>query len=125
MTFALWTILAAAVLPYFTVALAKFGGPGYDNATPRSYLDSLEGWRLRAEWAHRNNFEAFPPFAAAVLVSQWTQAPQGRVDLLAGAFILMRVGYTFAYVAGLASARSLLFFGGFACVILLFCAGIR
>ena len=124
MTFALWSILAAAVLPYLTVGLAKFGGPGYDNAAPRRSLEALRGWRARADWAHRNHLEAFAPFAAGVLVAQFAHAPQGWVNALAGGFILLRIGYTAAYVFDRPALRSLLFALAFACVAGLFVASI-
>ncbi len=125
MTFALWTILVAALLPYFCTAAAKFGGAGYDNAAPRAGRDRLTGWRQRADWAQQNHFEAFAPFAAAVLVAHWVHAPQGRVDLLAGVFLAARLVYTAAYIANRPSLRSLVWMVGLVCVILLFCAGLR
>jgi uncharacterized MAPEG superfamily protein len=120
MTFAFWMILVAALLPYFTVAMAKGGRSGYDNAAPRAWANSLDGWKSRAEWAHRNHFEAFAPFAAAVIVATITHAPQGRIDVLAGVFILFRLGYTGAYLGDVATLRSALWLGGLVCVILLF-----
>lgn len=124
MTFALWILLAVGVLPYLCAGMAKFGGSGgYDNAAPRASLEQLNGWRQRADWAQRNHFEAFPLFAAAVLTAQITHAMQGRVDLLAGAFLLMRLAYTLAYVLDRPTLRSLCWALGFGCVILLFCTG--
>lgn len=120
MTFAIGMVLAAAVLPYLCTAAAKFGGPGYDNVDPRAFLSKLTGWRARADAAQRNGFEAFPVFAAAVLAAQYARAPQSRVDLLAGAFVLVRVVYSVVYVAGVAWLRSVLFGLGFLCVVLLF-----
>src|SRR3954452_15426866 len=117
MTFALWTILAAAVLPYLCAATAKYGGPGYDNAAPRSSLDTLTGWRRRADWAQRNHFEAFGPFAAAVLTAHAAHAPQRVVDWLAAGFILARLAYTAAYIGNAPNLRSALFGLGFVCVI--------
>ena len=125
MTFALWTILAAAVLPLLCTAAAKYGGGGFDNNQPRVWENTLTGWRARANWAHRNHYEAFGPFAAAVLVAHWAHAPQGTVDMLAGTFILARVAYSFAYIADWAAVRSVLWAAGFVCVVLLFCAGLR
>src|SRR3954470_3997598 len=99
MTLALWAILAAAVLPYLCAATAKYGGSGYDNARPRASLETLSGWRQRADWAQRNHFEAFAPFAAGVLTAQLVHAPQPLVDWLAAGFILARLAYTAAYLA--------------------------
>lgn len=124
MTFALWMILVAAVLPYVATGAAKYGGPGYDNAAPRRSLDALTGWRARADWAQRNHFEAFAPFAAGVLTAQLVHAPQGWVDGLAGVFIAARVAYTAAYILDRPSLRSAIWAVGFLCVILLFCAGL-
>ena len=121
MSFALWMVLAAALLPYLTVATAKFGGTGYDNAAPRQWTEGLQGWRRRMEWAHLNHFEAFPAFAAAVLVSHVTGVA-GTADWLAGAFVALRVGYTGAYAADRPGLRSVLWFLALGCVIGLFTA---
>src|SRR5438067_11526241 len=104
MTFAYWMLIAAAMLPYLTIALAKSAG-GIDNRAPRPSLERLSGWRRRADWAHRNHFEAFPAFAAAVFVAGLTHAPQSRIDPVAGVFVLLRVMYTAQYIADLPFRR--------------------
>lgn len=124
MTFALWTILVAALLPLIATGIAKAGLSGYDNAQPRVWETRLTGWRQRANWAHRNHIEAFAPFAAAVLVAHWVHAPQARVDALAAAFILARVAYTAAYIADRAGLRSVCWAVGFGAQLGLFCAGV-
>lgn len=118
MTFAYWMVLVAALLPYVTVGFAKAGG--IDNRAPRESLDRLTGWRRRADWAHRNHFEAFAPFAAAVIIAHLAAVGQGRVDLLAGVFILCRIGYTAAYLADRPTLRSIIWTLGLGCVIALF-----
>ena len=123
MSFALWTLPTAALLPYVTVAFAKGSGAGYDNAAPRAWSAGLHGWRQRAEWAHRNHFEAFGPYAAAVIVAMLGGRHAGAVDLLAGAFIAARIGYTAAYVADRPGLRSVLWFIGLGCTLALFCLG--
>jgi len=110
----------AALLPYLTVAAAKASRSRYDNAAPRAWAATLQGWRQRADWAHRNHFEAFPPFAAAVLLSGMTGAGQGGTDVLAAGFIAARVGYTAAYLLDRPALRSALWFAGVGCVIALF-----
>jgi uncharacterized MAPEG superfamily protein len=122
MTFAYWMLLAAALLPYFTVALAKSGG--VDNRAPRDGLESLTGWRRRADWAHRNHFEAFPAFAAAVIVAELAHAPQGRIDLLAGVFVVLRLIYTALYLADQATLRSIVWSLGLIAIIWLFVLGV-
>ena len=116
-------IALAAALPYVTVGSAK-AQPGYDNAAPRDYLGRLEGWRARANWAHQNHFEAFAPFAAAVLMAEMARAPRGRIDELAVAFILFRLAYTLIYIGGAASLRTVVWFGGVVCVGWLFLLGL-
>jgi uncharacterized MAPEG superfamily protein len=122
MTFAYWVLLLAALLPYLTVGLAKSGG--FDNHAPRPSLERLAGWRRRADWAHRNHFEAFPAFAAAVIVAELAHAPQGRIDLFAGIFVLLRLIYTALYLADLAALRSIVWSLGILAVISLFVLGV-
>ncbi len=126
MTTAFWMILIAALLPYLTVGAAKFigSGSGYDNAQPRVWSATLTGWRARAYAAHQNHFEAFPPFAAAVLVATLVNGPPALVDRLAIAFVLLRVAYTAAYIRGNATLRSAAWALGLVCIIALFVAGV-
>jgi uncharacterized MAPEG superfamily protein len=122
MTFAYWMLLGAALLPYFTVGLAKSGG--FDNHAPRLGLENLTGWRQRADWAHRNHFEAFPAFAAMVIVAELAHAPQSRIDLLAGIFVFLRLIYTVLYLADQAALRSTVWSLGLLAVIWLFVLGV-
>ena len=118
MTIALWCILVAALIPYaFTVA-AKTAR--YDNRHPRVYLDGLDGWRQRAHWVQLNGYEAFPPFAAGVLVAHVAGAPQGAADLLAVTFCIARIVYGLLYLANKAAMRSLVWFIGICAVVGLF-----
>jgi uncharacterized MAPEG superfamily protein len=119
MHFATWMVLIAALLPYATVGGAK-STPDYDNAAPRRFLDRLEGWRERANAAHHNHFEAFPAFAAGVILAEMAHAPQTMVNVLAAVFVFLRFAYTGAYLAGKATLRSAIWFAGAFCVIALF-----
>ena len=47
MNFAYWMLIAAAMMPYLTIALAKSAG-GIDNHAPRQSLEGLSGWRCEA-----------------------------------------------------------------------------
>lgn len=119
MAIAYWCILFAGLMPIFTVAIAKVG-KGYDNRDPRRWLERQEGYRRRADAAHRNHFEAFPFFAAGVLVAQQLQAAQSSIDIAALIFIASRIIYTFCYLTDRASLRSLAWFAGLFSVIALF-----
>lgn len=121
MTIAFWCVLAAILLPYVTVGIAKWSRR-YDNNAPRDWLATLEGRAKRAYHAHLNHFEALPAFAAAVIVAHLARAPQGWADGIAVAFVALRVAYTWAYLEDRATLRSLLWMGGIACVAGLFVA---
>ena len=121
MTLAYWMVLAGAMLPYLTVAVAKYR-PDYDNAAPRAQLAAADGHRLRAWWAHLNHFEAFPPFAAGVIIAHLAQARQEWVDILAVAFVALRCLYAALYVADRPTARSLVWSAAFFCMVGLFVA---
>jgi uncharacterized MAPEG superfamily protein len=117
--FAYWTVLVAAVLPYVWVGFAK-AQPGYDNAAPRAFLARTEGWRSRAHSAQLNAWEAFAPYAAAVIIAVTRGAPVGTVNLLCGAFLVFRVLHGLAYIADQGTARSVIWALGFSCVVGLF-----
>lgn len=122
MSIAHWMILAAAVLPLVFAGIAKGGGEAFDNRRPREWLAAQEGWRRRAHWAQQNSYEAFPPFAAAVLVAEQVGAAQVAVDALAVLFVGLRLVYGALYIADLSTLRSLAWTAGLACVVGLFLA---
>jgi uncharacterized MAPEG superfamily protein len=119
MTIAYWMLIAAVMMPYLTIVLAKSAG-GVDNRAPRP---SLEAFRAGAS-ARIGHFEAFPAFAAAVFVAELTHAPQSRIDQLAGIFVLLRVVYTALYVADQATLRSVVWSLGLIAVLWLFVLGV-
>jgi uncharacterized MAPEG superfamily protein len=121
MTRAYWCVLIAGLLPYLATIIAKSGGK-FDNNHPRDWLAKQEGWRRRANAAQSNGFEAFPFFAAAVIVAHLAHAPQGRVDLLAMGFIAARVAYIATYIADVAPLRTLVWTAGLGCTVALFIA---
>lgn len=117
MSIAYWCILIAAALPYFWVALAKTGASGYNNKDPRGWLAKQDNYRVRnANAAHLNAFEAFAPFAAAVLMAQAAGVDPGRISMLAMAFIAFRILHGIFYLTAIQLLRSLAWLGGFACV---------
>ncbi|HFB2908625.1 TPA: MAPEG family protein [Neisseria gonorrhoeae] len=120
-----WCILIACLLPLFCAAYAKKAG-GFrfkDNHNPRGFLAHTQGAAARAHAAQQNGFEAFAPFAAAVLTAHATgNAGQATVNTLAGLFILFRLAFIWCYIADKAALRSLMWAGGFACTVGLFVA---
>ena len=120
MTIAYWCVLAAGLMPFLFTLVAKLRGQRYDNRTPREWQARLEGMPARAHAAHLNAFEAFPLFAAAVIIAHLRQVPQDTLDALAVAFIVLRLVYGFVYIGGHARTRSAVWALAFLCVIALF-----
>ena len=107
LTLAYWCVLAAGVLPYLSAYIGKAGGFGLrDNQQPREWLVRQQGWRARAMAAQANGFEGLPLFIGAVLLAHQLGYNQSRLDLLALAYVLLRVGYIAVYIAGKGSLRS-------------------
>ncbi len=120
MTIAYWCVLIAAFLPILFTGIAKFSGKGFNNFTPRKFQDRLDGFRQRAHWAHLNSFEAFPPFAAAVIIAHQLGHNQATVDKLAMAFIGLRLVYGALYIADRASLRSVAWLAAVGCWVAMF-----
>jgi len=106
------TILTKAPV---SVAMARQGG--YDNHNPRLQQEQLSGWGKRAVAAHQNAFEAFPPFALAVVVAYVGDADRTLLHGLAVGFLVLRIAYQVAYVADVAALRSLLWAGAVGCCV--------
>ena len=131
-TLAYWCVLAAAMLPIVCAGIAKYGvlgtapeNGGFDNHQPRALLARQTDWRARANAAQANSFEAIPFFFAAVVIAHQLQASQARLDLLALAFVVLRLGYIAMYVANLASARTVVWALAFLVNIGIFFTGFR
>lgn len=120
MTIAYLCILAAALLPYIWTVAAKSAGQRYDNRDPRAWLAKQDNPRVhRANGAQLNAFEAFPAFAASVLMAQLAGVDTQRITWLAAAFVAFRILHGLFYVLGNPSMRSLAWFGGLACMLAL------
>lgn len=121
MSVAYWCILAAALLPYVWTFVAKASGEAYNNRNPRAWIAKQpENYKVqRANNAHLNAFEAFAPFAAGVLMAQAAGVPANTVNLLAIAFVVLRVLHGVFYLANWPPLRSLAWLGGFGCVVAL------
>ena len=95
------------------VAMAK-QPEGYNNKNPRDQQAALDGWGRRAVAAHLNSFEAFPAFAAAVLVAVVAGADPIWTMRLAVTFIVARTLYLPLYLLDLDLLRSTTWTIGFA-----------
>nr|WP_315227078.1 MAPEG family protein [uncultured Limnohabitans sp.] len=120
MTMAFVAVLVAGVLPLVCAGIAKAGWKDYDNRDPRAWLAKQTGFRARANAAQANSFEAFPFFAAAVVLATFTQADATSVNLLAFIFVASRMAYIACYLADKASARSVFWAVGYGATIWLY-----
>jgi uncharacterized MAPEG superfamily protein len=118
MTFAICCVLVAGLLPYIAVGIAKWER-GYDNRDPRGWEEKLAGRSRRAHSAHLNSFEAFPLFAAGVVLAQVAGVAQEVINVLAGVFVLARVIYLWLYLNDKATLRSLVWMLGLSCSVAL------
>ena len=125
MTWPLWSILVAGLLPYAGTAIAKWGFIRFDNHHPREWLAQQSGFRARGNAAQANSFESFPFYAAAVLVATVQQAPLAIVSLCCTVYILARMSYIICYAANWAGARSLSWLVGIMSIVGLFIAASR
>jgi len=113
MTIALFCILLAAIMPVVCAGMAKLGGMrvarhegGYDNRNPRDWIATQDGFRKWAQAAQENCWEAFPFFAAAVIVSHLLGVIGWLPNALAVAFIVLRCIYVWLYVTARSKWRS-------------------
>ena len=120
MTIAFWCVLIAALFPVVLAGIAKAGDRSFNNRRPREWYETVGGYRKRAWWAQQNSYEAFPLFAAAVIIAHVADAPQNGVDFLAILFIAARVAYAACYLADIHLARSLAWLLGLGACIGLF-----
>ena len=114
------TVLMAGLLPIVCAGIAKWGARGYDNHDPRAWMAQQSGRRARADAAQQNSFEAFPLFAAAVLLALQQGVEDEALAPWAWFFVAMRVAYIYCYVQNLASWRSVVWMLGLAAVIRMF-----
>lgn len=126
LTLAYWCVLVAALLPYVAAYIAKIGSFGLrDNQSPRDWMSRQAGWRARALAAQNNSFEGLPFFIGAVVIAHQLGAAQARLDVLAAAYVLMRIVYIALYIRGFGTARSAVWALAFALnIAILFIAGL-
>jgi uncharacterized MAPEG superfamily protein len=121
MTIAYWCVLVVVLLPYFLSLAARSAASRREYiGDPRSYSDTLTGWRRRAHLAHLNAFEATPALLAGIVVAQFAQAPREHIDVLAVLFTCLRLIHALLYIADRPQLRSHAWRLGIMCVIAMF-----
>jgi len=121
MTLAFWCVLVAGLLPFAAITLAKWDKSYLgNNRQPREWEAKLTGKSSRAHAAHLNSFEAFPLFAAGVLIAAFCAVPLALVNGVAVAFVVARVVYIWCYLSDRASLRSIVWMIGMALSVALF-----
>jgi len=114
MTVAEWCVFAVVALYLLTIVPVKWiGARQYDNAQPRDPAFYQDAIRARALGAHQNGIEAFPFFAAAVLLAEFRSAPQNLINELAVLFLIVRIAYVLTYIGNRPRLRSILWNLGF------------
>lgn len=115
MTVAEWCIFASLMLSLLSIASVKWlrFGP-FDNSKPRDPAFYESPFAARALGAHQNGIEAFPFFAAAVLLAEFRACPQNLINELAVLFVIVRIAYVFTYIGNRPTLRSILWSIGFA-----------
>ncbi|MDX1705068.1 MAPEG family protein [Pseudidiomarina sp.] len=124
MSILIWCLLIAGLLPIAAKAPVVYyqnaeQSKGYDNRHPRAQQQRLTGIGARAVAGHYNAYEAFPLFAAAVLLVIATRQVSDFMVLLAVGFIIFRVAYHVLYLLNFATLRSLIWFFALLCPVIM------
>lgn len=119
MAIAYWCVFVAALLPYIWTSVAKAAGERYNNHDPRGWQATQSPRSLRAHAAHLNGFEAFPAFAAGVVLAQLAGVSPHLINELAVAFVVVRVLHGLFYVTDKPPLRSLMWLLGLVCALAL------
>jgi uncharacterized MAPEG superfamily protein len=115
MTIAEWCVFGTVMLYLATLAPFKWTGfRRFDNSKPRDPAFYADPLRARAWAAHLNGIEAFPFFAAAVLLAEFRGSPQNLINELAVLFLIVRIAYVFTYLGNRPTLRTILWSIGFA-----------
>lgn len=109
MTIAFTCVLIASILPIIWVGVAKasIGFSLGKNLNPREHLANATGKAQRANWAQQNAWEAFAPFAAAVIIASHIGVRQSYIDYCAVTFIVMRITHGISYIYNNGNLRSI------------------
>ncbi len=96
-------------MPIAFIGIAKVAG-GFklgNNHAPRAFLNKAQGKAFLAKSAHDNSWEAFAPFAVAVLFCLQTGVNETLVNRLSGSFVFLRLIYGILYIIDKPTLRSI------------------
>jgi len=122
MNISFYCVLIASLLPIVWVGYAKItaGFTVRDNANAPEFLSKVKGKSQRAKWAQNNSWEAFAPFAAAVIIAHLCHVEQKLIDCISILFIVMRILFGFFYIYNKPTLRTLTWTVGIGCCISLY-----
>ncbi|RUO41402.1 hypothetical protein CWE22_04325 [Pseudidiomarina aestuarii] len=118
----IWCLLIAGLLPIAAKAPVVYfqnRDKGYDNRHPRAQQARLTGAGARAVAGHYNAYEAFPLYAAAILLVIATEQVTTTNITLAMSFIGLRVVYHVLYLANFDKLRSLIWLFALLCPVIM------
>ena len=107
-------------LPYTVVAYARVQGGMVYLEKPRAMDGTLPDYAQRANWAHKNSFEAFIIFSAAAGMAYATGVESSVAGWAALAFVVARSFYSAFYILNIPVGRALMFATGSTCSLTLF-----
>jgi uncharacterized MAPEG superfamily protein len=115
-------VFIASIQPVLFIAVAKVlaGFKLGNNHDPRGKLAKSEGKAYRAKCAHDNSWEAFAPFAAAVILAMVSGVNPHFINKVALIFVGLRFAYGVAYIFDFATSRSIIWTAAVACKVILF-----
>ncbi|WP_417658629.1 MAPEG family protein [Pseudidiomarina sp.] len=118
----IWCLLIAGLLPIAAKAPVVYfqnRDKGYDNRHPRAQQQRLTGAGARAVAGHYNAYEAFPLFAAAVLLVIVAEQITALNITLAVSFVGLRIAYHVFYLTNWDKLRSLVWLFALLCPVLM------
>lgn len=113
-------VLIAGLMPVICAGIAKWGRKDYDNHNPRAWYASIDGFAARANAAQQNCLEAFPFFAAGVILAALSGTDGDALEAVSWLFIVVRVAYIACYLSDKATWRSIFWLVGFGCTVYLY-----
>lgn len=125
MNWVIGSVLLAGLMPIVCAGIAKWGARSYDNRHPREWMAAQTGRRALANHAQANSLEAFPFYAAGVVMAMLAGMDVAQLQLVALVFSVARVLYVLFYINDKATLRSLVWTVGFVASVSLYVSAIR